>query len=415
MRSPTTPIFLTLASLLSYTTAKLNHLFVGNLGHPSSVYALTFDTSTHNLTLTKNITASASHHWLAFSPNKRNLYGTSYFTSELSSYSILDHGNDLQLDKVLQTPTKCHSNDTFAHIVPLPQYNVIYTASWPGNAACYLVTNTLENGTLDHLGYSDMYTNTSGIHGLALRPGLNKQFVYAADTHADVIWTHAVLDGGRLSVPTPKNVSWDGKAPRHLAAHPNGKWLYAVFEAGNSVSAYPVSNFTTDGRLGNTTTRFSLIPSTNQKTSTLDPSPPLDERWWGAEITISPSGRLLWATTRAKNGSDDTGFISAFLLSPDGEIIERLFAEPTTTKAGVANSVSVAPETDEYVANTDWKGGSGNGYVQVWKVEGLGELGVKKGDDGEWRRTGGDVGMKEVARVDIKDQGGCCANVVWYD
>jgi hypothetical protein len=75
------------------------------------------------------------------------------------------------------------------------------------------------------------------------------------------------------------------------------------------------------------------------------------------------------------------------------------------------------PESDGFVALTDWKGGvgSGHGYVQVWKVEGLDDLKIERTAEGGWKTVGEKVGMKEVARVDVKDGGGCCANVVWYD
>jgi carboxy-cis,cis-muconate cyclase len=409
--------FLALSGVIPSATAKLHHLFAGNLASPASIYAFTFETSTHALTLTKNITAGASHPWIVFSPDKRNLYGTAFGAGGLSSYSTRDGGNDLRLDAVLRTPTKCRSDDTSAYLVPHPDHGTVYTAGWPGNPACYLTTSVLPNGTLDRVGKSDIYTNSSGIHGLALHPS-NNRFLYAADTHTDVIWTHAILPSGALSSPVPKNVSWDSKAPRHLAAHPNGKWLYAVFEAGNSVSAYPLSRSTKstyDGVPGNTTRRYSLLPGP-PTTSTKDPAPALNERWWGAEIAISPSGKLLWATTRAQSNSSNPGYISAFLLSPDGDIVERLFVQATTTKAGVANSVSVMNDSDQFVALTDWKGaGVGNGYVQVWEVEGLDGLGVNRDAQGGWERSGGAVEMREVARVDVNDGGGCCANVVWFD
>ena len=90
--------------------------------------------------------------------------------------------------------------------------------------------------------------------------------------------------------------------------------------------------------------------------------------------------------------------------------------QPTTTLAGQANSVSVMNDDDRFVALTDWKGvGAGDGYVQVWEVEGLDGLGTETGVKEEWERVGEAVGMREVARVDVGDNGGCCANVVWFD
>lgn len=118
---------------------------------------------------------------------------------------------------------------------------------------------------------------------------------------------------------------------------------------------------------------------------------------------------------RAKNGSEDSGYIPAFLLSPLGDIIERLLVRRTTTKAGVANSVSVMNDSDRFVALADWKGaGVGNGCVQIWSVERLDDLMMKR-DAEDIKKTTSTVKMEEVVRIDVNDMDGCCANVVWYD
>lgn len=46
--------------------------------------------------------------------------------------------------------------------------------------------------------------------------------------------------------------------PRHLTIHPNGKWVYVVYEAANSVAVYDRDNST--GMLTFTNTTYSLLP-----------------------------------------------------------------------------------------------------------------------------------------------------------
>lgn len=75
---------------------------------------------------------------------------------------------------------------------------------------------------------------------------------------------------------------------------------------------------------------------------------------------------------------------------------KKLFMVPTTTMSGIANAVTPAPWSDEWVAMADF----GTGYVQIWRL-------------GEEKGTGG-VNASPVARVDILD-GGCCANAIWLD
>lgn len=98
--------------------------------------------------------------------------------------------------------------------------------------------------------------------------------------------------------------------------------------------------------------------------------------------------------------SNNTGFISAFLLDRGGEVVKRMFRVPTTTLGGIANAVSPAPWGSEWAAMTDYS----KGYVQVWRMIGkkMGVYGVEYSS------------AKAVARVDIAD-GGCCANTIWYD
>jgi len=53
-------------SVVQLATAKIHHLFVGNLGLPASIYALEFDDQELTLVNKRNITADSSHAWIAF-------------------------------------------------------------------------------------------------------------------------------------------------------------------------------------------------------------------------------------------------------------------------------------------------------------------------------------------------------------
>lgn len=114
---------------------------------------------------------------------------------------------------------------------------------------------------------------------------------------------------------------------------------------------------------------------------------------------LSHSNKLLWATARAMSDSNNIGFISCFNLDEEGLITDQIFMLPTTTTNGIANAVSPASWSDEFMALADFH----LGYVQVWQL-------VKGNDRGRshW------VSANMIAQVDIKD-GGCCANAIWYD
>jgi len=108
---------------------------------------------------------------------------------------------------------------------------------------------------------------------------------------------------------------------------------------------------------------------------------------------LSPSKKYVWATARAQLNTTNYGYISCFKLKEDGDIQTKLFTIPTTTTSGIANAVAPAFFSDEWVAMADY----GLGYVQMWRFT-----------------EGSKPTAKAVARVDIAD-GGCCANVLWYD
>ena len=79
--------------------------------------------------------------------------------------------------------------------------------------------------------------------------------------------------------------------------------------------------------------------------------------------------------------------------------MKQLFRVPTTAVGSVANAISPSPWSDEYAALAD----TPNGFVQMWKLDG---------------RSEGPHGVeysiaKPIAKVDIND-GGCCANAIWY-
>jgi carboxy-cis,cis-muconate cyclase len=249
------------------------------------------------------------------------------------------------------------------------------------------------NGTLTSVADSWSYAAASGVHGLALAPpghppaANDTQLVYSADLSDDRIWTHAInLTTGRATSPAASfPMPYAGMHPRHLAAHPSGRYLYAVMEADNSVAQFPLAP--ASGAVGAETVRHMLIPIDANTT-----------QFWSAEVALSPSGRYLWATARARTNAT-TGFISAFLLDDDGGIVRKMFRVPTTTLGGWANAINPAPWGEEYAVMTDYP----MGYVQVWKMDGA-------------RERGGLVeytGARAIARVDIGD-GGCCANAIWY-
>lgn len=119
-----------------------------------------------------------------------------------------------------------------------------------------------------------------------------------------------------------------------------------------------------------------------------------DSSYWSDEVQLSFTNSYLWATSRAR-ATNATGYISAFSLDPTGAVDTQLFLTPTTNSGGTANAVIPSPFSDEFVALTD----SSVGFVQIWQLS---------------VAANGTAAAAIVAEASL-DDGGCCANAIWYD
>ncbi|KAI9663814.1 MAG: hypothetical protein M1821_007304 [Bathelium mastoideum] len=360
---------------LSLVAATIHHLFAGTFS-TAALYALEFDDSALSLKIAKNNTASDSHSWIAFDHKKKNVYGVA--GSAVASYSI-QNDTSLRFDTAIATGGNCSSvHEIFVTAAPYPPHNV-YTTPFGGDAQCGTVLGVLANGTLTDVAQNYTYLPASGVHGLAFSP--NQTFLYSADDSANSLWTHGIdASTGELTYISRLSGPYSGADPRHVAVHPEGKYLYVIFEGTNQLAVYSLDSDTGEPAFQNIT--YPLIP---QNTGLSNSS------YWSDEVALSPSGAYLWATSRSRS-ENSTGYISAFSLSGSGSIKSQNFLLPTTSSGGTANSVATAFFSDEWVALTD----SSEGFVQIWKLD-----------------TNG-TSAEVVAQVDI-DDGGCCANAIWYD
>jgi carboxy-cis,cis-muconate cyclase len=254
--------------------------------------------------------------------------------------------------------------------------HAVYGTPFGGTADCGSVMSVDENGVLLEVIQNYTYKSTSGVHGMAMNQ--NNTFIYSADDSANTLWTHSVdSETGELTYVSSIDGPATGADPRHVAVHPEGQYLYVILEGANELAQYTIDQTTG-------------IPSFQSVTYSLIPSGASSSSYWSDEVALSFSNNYLWATSRARS-TNSTGYISAFSLAADGSIESQLFLNATSSSGGTANSVAPSTFSDQFVALTD----SSIGFVQIW----------------QWGTDGTSASV--VARVDI-DDGGCCANAVWY-
>lgn len=160
-------------------------------------------------------------------------------------------------------------------------------------------------------------------HSFIVSP--NNRHAYAADLGIDQVLGYSLEAStatlGRLdppSAPTPP-----GSGPRHLAFHPNGKWLFAINELANTVTRFHYDAAT--GALTPAAT-ISTLPDGYAGTT------------YTADLKITPDGRFLYGTNR---GHDS---VAMFAIGADGSL----------TRIGIEPSLGKGPQNLVITADGRW-------------------------------------------------------------
>ena len=126
--------------------------------------------------------------------------------------------------------------------------------------------------------------------------------VIAADLGTDELWHYLVdREKGDLVPADPPTIKLEaGAGPRHLAVHPDGRWIYAINELNSSVTQLTYDE----------ASRFTV----GESWSTLPPDYAGDN--YCADIHISADGKYLYGSNRGHNS------IAVFAIRPDNGALE---------------------------------------------------------------------------------------------
>jgi 6-phosphogluconolactonase len=154
---------------------------------------------------------------------------------------------------------------------------------------------------IQHTGHSIDPERQEGPHAHCILPSPDNRYVLAADLGADRVVVYRF--GANHGELTPSNPPYAelkaGSGPRHLAFHPNGKFLYVNGEMGNIVTVF--SYGATHGTLKELQTITTLPKDYRGQSAT-------------AEIAVHPSGRFLYCSNR---GHDS---IAVYSIDDDVEL-----------------------------------------------------------------------------------------------
>ncbi len=286
--------------------------YTGSAGNGEGIYLFEMNRETGELTNRTLAVISPSPSWIAIHPSKRSLYAVNELdngtvtafaieppTGALRQLNVVPSGGAdpcyISLDKSGKYAFVANYGSGTVAVFPIHADGSIGEATdiqaHHGNIGATHATNA-PNGSFANSGHD-------GPHAHTVVPDPRGNFILATDLGQDRIYTYR-LDAttGKLAVVTITPMP-TGDGPRHLAFHPNGRWLYADTEEASTVTLFDY-----DAKSGSPHARqtVSALPAGFAGTS------------YASEVLVHPSGRWLYTANRL----NDT--ITVFAIAADGTL-----------------------------------------------------------------------------------------------
>ncbi|PHH86707.1 hypothetical protein CDD83_9868 [Cordyceps sp. RAO-2017] len=371
----------------------VHHLMVGTWTPPGAIFTFAFDDTDLSLRLVKRtaIPADEPISWMAFSHDKKNLYGAAM--KKWSSFAVESPTSIVhQVSHPMTHDPRAQSADADTRaIFLLAARDAVYCNPFYSHAGAGSAFGLGPDGALRALppaAGTFAYRPDSAVHGMVFHP--DGRHLYSADLRANKVWLHrrrAAGDPGLDAVacvdaPAPRD------HPRWVAVHPAGRYLYVLMEAGNRLCEYAVA-----GEDGDEGDEDRLPRYTGRSVPLLPPDRyGADDRFvrYRADVcALARSARYLFASTRAADPAEP-GYLAAFALEPDGRLGRALALDPTPTSGGHSNAVSPCDWSDDWLAVVEDQ----DGLLDIHR----------------WR----DESLERVARIRVPEPG-FGMNVLWYD
>ncbi|HSD28040.1 MAG TPA: lactonase family protein [Vicinamibacteria bacterium] len=333
-----------LASAVVAAAEKPFTLYVGTYtdGTSRGIYRFTFDPATAATTEPELAVGAKNPSFLALHPNGRFLYAVGEIgsfqgakTGAVSAFAVDAKTGDLAL--LNQQPSEgagpCHL------VLDRAGRNVL-VANYGGGTVAVLPIGT--DGRLKPASSVRAHPGSGPnkgrqekphAHGIYLDPA--ERFALAPDLGADRVFVYRFEAKAGTLEPHGAGILEPGSGPRHLAFHPNGKYVYVINELLSTMAA-----FSYDGEKGALTSlqTISCLPAGFSGTS------------WTAEVAVSPDGRFVYGSNRGDDSlaifavEPSTGRLTVKGHSPIGGKYPRHFTIDPTGRfilAGHQNSGTI--------------------------------------------------------------------------
>jgi len=297
--------------------------FIGTYTGPKSegIYVARFDVATGRLSAPELAAKSVNPTFLALHPNQRFLYAVGETGGDsgqpqgtVSGFSIAPQTGKLTL--LNRQPSggggPCHlAVDSSGKCLLTANYGSGSVAVLPLQADGLL---SAPSATIQHQGSSVNPQRQTGPHAHFITTDPANHRALACDLGLDKVFLYKLNpDQGTLAANDPPWAALKpGAGPRHLAFHPNGRFLFVLNEMGSSLTAF--SYEAQQGALG-----------ALQTLSTLPEDYTADNI--SAEVRVHPSGKFVYASNRGHNS------IAVFSVQPSTGKLARIEIQSTLGKA----------------------------------------------------------------------------------
>jgi 6-phosphogluconolactonase len=219
-----------------------------------------------------------------------------------------------------------------------------FVANYAGSSiATYLIQPDGSLGQpVQRLDYKDHRFGTRGPnaarqdvphpHSVHLSP--DNRFLLVNDLGSDEISVFAVdPETARLGPPALFSNDRPGSGPRHIAFHPNGRWVYSINELDSTIDLFLWT--TTSSR----TAPVGLLVKAGPGVKTIAPGFPVAKNT-AAEVAISNDGRYLYASNRGEDS------LVVFTIAPTDGTLTLLQRIPCGGKT--PRHFTLSPDTEAH-------------------------------------------------------------------
>jgi len=274
-------------------------------GISKGIYLARFDPASGLMTPPQLAAATQRPSYLALSPNtagQRCLYAVNAVPDTSASVtSFLMDADTGALHPINQVTSAgagpCYiSLDATGQTAFVANYNGSSIASYrvlPSGALSDPVERIdFKDRRFGHRGPNVVRQDVPHPHSVHLSP--DNRFLLVNDLGSDAISVFLIAPGAHLGQPALFTNNRSGSGPRHIAFHPNGRWLYSINELDSTIDRFLWT--TTSSR----TAPQGLLVNTGAPIKTIARGFPLAKNT-AAELAISLDGNFLYASNRGED------------------------------------------------------------------------------------------------------------------